>query len=56
MSDDERHALSHESDSVSISALDKTATRALLSRVEFWLTLIEHRRRVRGDICELTGE
>jgi GTP-binding protein HflX len=44
LNDDERHALSNEPDSVSISALDKSSTKLLLQRIESWLALIEHRR------------
>jgi GTP-binding protein HflX len=47
LSDDERHALSNEPDSVGLSALDKSSTRALLQRVESWLALIDHQRAVR---------
>jgi GTP-binding protein HflX len=47
LSDDERHALSNEPDSVGLSALDKSSTKALLQRVESWLALIDHQRAVR---------
>jgi GTP-binding protein HflX len=44
LSDDERHALDQEPDSVTISALDKSSTKTLLSRIESWLALLDHRR------------
>lgn len=48
LSDDERHALSNEPDSVGLSALDKSSTKTLLQRVESWLALIDHQRAVRA--------
>ena len=47
LSDDERHALTNEPDSVGLSALDKSSTKTLLMRVESWLALIDHQRAVR---------
>jgi GTP-binding protein HflX len=44
LGDDERHALEQEPDSVVISALDKSKTEPLLSRIEAWLALLDHRR------------
>jgi GTPase len=52
LSDDERHALSNEPDSVGISALDKSTTKTLLQRIESWLTLIEHQRATRAAQAE----
>jgi GTPase len=52
LSEDERHALDNEPDSVSISALDKSTTKTLLLRVESWLLLIEHQRRTREAAAE----
>jgi GTP-binding protein HflX len=48
LSDDERFALSNEPDSVALSALDKSSTKALLQRVESWLALIDHQRATRA--------
>ena len=47
LSDDERSALENQPDGVGISALEKATTRALLTRIESWLALIEHQRAVR---------
>jgi GTPase len=47
LSDDERHALENEPDSVTISALDKHTTKLLLTRIESWLALIDHQRATR---------
>jgi GTP-binding protein HflX len=52
LSEDERHALQNEPDSVSISALDKSSTKTLLSRIESWLALIEHQRQTREAAAE----
>jgi GTP-binding protein HflX len=52
LSEDERHALDNEPDSVSISALDKSSTKTLLSRIESWLLLIDHQRRTREAAAE----
>jgi GTP-binding protein HflX len=52
LSDDERHALENEPDSVSISALDKSSTKTLLQRIESWLLLIEHQRATRAKAEE----
>ncbi|HYQ18577.1 MAG TPA: GTPase, partial [Polyangiaceae bacterium] len=52
LSDDERHALDNEPDSVSISALDKSSTKTLLQRIEAWLLLIEHQRATRAKADE----
>ncbi len=48
LSEDERLALANEPDAASISALDKSSTKALLSRIESWLGLIQHRRQVQA--------
>jgi 50S ribosomal subunit-associated GTPase HflX len=48
LSDDERHALANEPDSVSLSALDKSSTKVLLQRIESWLALIDHQRAQRA--------
>jgi GTP-binding protein HflX len=52
LSDDERHALDNEVDSVAISALDKSTTRTLLLRIESWLALIAHQRSTREAAAE----
>jgi GTP-binding protein HflX len=44
LNEDERHALENESDSVTLSALDKSSTKLLLQRVESWLALLDHQR------------
>jgi GTP-binding protein HflX len=43
LSEDERHALANEPDSVAVSALDKSSTKTLLQRIESWLALLDHR-------------
>jgi GTPase len=50
--DDERFALTNEPDSVTLSALDKSSTKALLQRIESWLALIDHQRTVRAATAE----
>ena len=58
LSEDERTTLHNEPDSVSISALDKSTTRNLLTRIESWLALLDHRRGAEAENYELsaTGE
>ena len=52
LSEAELDALTNQPDSVAITALDKSTTRALLSRIESWLALLDHQQRTRAAAAE----